>query len=570
MKGDPQDSAPSRFPLAIVSLGSSGSGKSRTGDEIGALMFSDKSVKLLKVTYNCRGSIQFDHDRPVDAFHFRLICAASNLLPGLAYVNEFLQHCQHHNWRMSEKSCEQYLADHVREKYWILVVDELTKLNNKEAAARILNQTSWFSTLSMVSSDDGTPVTTHEDATRWCVSYVTSLDFETLAPYTISGRSMLPLSRYLLDAKNSASLCGQFHVDATSPKGIQLLKLCGGHPRSIIYAAQKLKTTGVLLTAAQLGSEAQITPIGTEDLGKMIAMSYSPIKASDVMGDEMLQKYLKSGILLFSPTEGQTDTLEYCTGYISIPPPLIAHACSGSDIEPYKSFRRMLQHEKSTPTKQLEIISIYSDIARNALGLKVIPKNMKVHFPVQCTWPSSEDFNVDFAFDVTVPPVQRNVIESQKKEWSLAMSIEDMLKPCVKIPENPSHAAMESMYPVKLADGSLGMAVHQQKINADFTKAITGLNKFAELLRGQGFEGFILFIVIVMDARKPDLNKSNEPILFVSYETARDYFTPSFATAAQIEYLKHHDEHGSGRFMKSDNLDRSFVYTAGGDGGENL
>ena len=77
------------------------------------------------------------------------------------------------------------------------------------------------------------------------------------------------------------------------------------------------------------------------------------------------------------------------------------------------------------------------------------------------------------------------------------MSIADMLNPCLKIPKSSSHAAMESMYPVKLADGSSGIAIHQQKINADFKRAITGLNKFAELLRNEGFEGFILFIVIV-------------------------------------------------------------------------
>lgn len=552
LNGFENQSSLDRSPLVFATLGCTGIGKSRLGDEIGNLMFPDDDAEVLKVTYNCAGLSTLDTQEPAEAFLWRIVAAASHALPGLALVPAFLDVVMTNKWSITTTFAEQYLAQKLPEdRPWVLVLDEL--VNGPKDFKQILSMCSWFVRLSKLGSQqpvshdplsdamgtlalaENVPAMALRPVLRWRCALVTSLDFATLAPLSWSGRKPFLLPQYLLDSVSSRMFAQQLISGDDKdlmPEHDACVRIAGGHPRSLVVAMELYQSDKRVPTAIAVANAAQFPTVSLEDLRAVITQSYRPLRLGDIESDDvLLGRLFKKGALLFSPLPGEAETH---VGWVSIPTAIIAKAVAGAKEEPYKSFERMLQHPASSPSKQLEVISVYSDKSRAGLGLCVVPPMMEVMKPDGRDWTT-----LKFDFDPSKPVIVEPIIHAPNggAPWRLLLDV----AACDSFyyPSATSHPAFESMYPAKFSDGTKALVLRQEKINADVPSAIKGLNKAAQLLK-TNWTGSFLFIVTAMEAGAPSsISKSEHPVLLVTAKNTREYYSPSFATLAHVEFLVH-------------------------------
>ena len=561
--GFENDSALDRSPLVFVTLGCTGIGKSRLGDEVGNLMFPDEQAEILKVTYNCAGLSTLDREKPTESFLWRMVAAASHKLPGLALVPTFLDVVMTHKWSITKTFAEKYLAKNLREdRPWVLVLDELVK--GPQDPQDILSLCSWFVRLSALhpqrphGAGDGesdppssalgqlTLADNARTVLRWRCALVTSLDFVTVEPLSVSGRKSFLLPQYLLDGDSSSTFARQLIRGDTKDLTTEhhaCIRIAGGHPRSLVVAMELYQRDKRVPTAIAVANDAQFPDVAIKDLGAVIKRSYRPLPLGDIQSDDLLNRLFKKGALLFSPLPGT----HYGSGWVSIPTAIIAKAVAEAKEQPYKSFECMLQHSASSPEKQLEVISVYSDISRAAMGMGVVPPLMMVLKPGERDWTT-----LNFAFDPSKNIVKQSVIRAiQNRPWELLCSV----AACDSFyyPSATNHPAFESMYPAKFPDGTPVLVLRQEKINADVPSAIKGLNKAANLLQTNGkWVGLFLFVVTAMGASSPSsIESSDHPVLLVTANNTQEYFSPSFSTLAHVEFLVHLHNKGATRKSES-------------------
>jgi hypothetical protein len=542
-------SAKHRGPLVFATMGCTGVGKSRFCDEVGELMFPGQEVCVLKVTYNVAGPSTLDTRNPEEGFLWRIIAAASQKLPGAALVPRFLDDVLHKGWTITRTRVSEYLVQKlVVGSPWILVLDELVKgpKENKD----ILSACSWFvrQSQTMHNEDDlstafGGLQLDSSKVSRWRCALITSLDFATVEPMSKSGRLPLFLPQYLLDGVGSRQFALELlETQILDKQHEACIRLAGGHPRSLVVALQAYEAEKRVPTAIAVVKTANLPSLSLDDLGPIIKASYSPLGLDTIKNDNRLASLWKKGALMFSPLNWGDEDDD--TGWISLPLPLIAKAITSKKAteQPYLSFQRMLQHSEASPEKQLEVISLNSDISRAALGMGVVPPMMEVLVP---TNDSKRDWTkLQFDFQPTSAIVNRPVIQAvqqagKKYKWELKMNPRECKS--AWYPEIATHPGFESMFPAKFPDGERVLVLRQEKINADVPAAIKGLNKAAKLLKGEGqWLGLFLFVVTAMGANRPtSLSRAEHPMLLVTAQNAREYYSPSFSTLVQIEFLVH-------------------------------
>jgi hypothetical protein len=559
-------SACHRQPLVFATLGCTGIGKSRLCDEIGDSMFPTdepgRRAVVLKVTYNITGPSTLDSDRPGEAFRWRILAAASSVvtkvLPGLAHVPFFLDAVKCKRWTITDTFMTECLSNLLpTDVPWILVLDELVKHPlNAAAFGSILTVCSQFVRQSTLCGEPyGYPVGEEladgvrnmglsEQAPfvdRWRCALVTSLDFNTLSPLSLSGRRPFFLPQYLLDGEKSLSLVKQLITPPFSLDHMACARLAGGHPRSLVVAAELYEEDRRVPTALAVAREAQLPDVGIEVIIDVIKKSYTPTQVSTLESDKLLNQLFQKGALLFTPLSEEAAEGE-SSGWIALPLVIIARAVSRGRAsgQPCESFKRMLRHSEVSPEKQLEVIGVYSDLARAAMGLGVVPPMMDVFQQQQEE--AREWHNLLFAFDPAKPVCFDSVLHAPRGAdvpWTVLI---DDIKLCdsVYYPDAVGHPAFECMYPAKFSDGTKVLVLRQDKINAAVPAAITGLNTAAAVLTAAGWDGLFLFIVTAMEAGNPtSLSKANAPVVLVTANNTRAYFSPSFSTLAHIEYLVH-------------------------------
>lgn len=557
-------SACHRQPLVFATLGCTGIGKSRLCDEIGDSMFPTdepgRRAVVLKVTYNIAGSSTLDSDRPAEAFRWRIIAAASSVvtevLPGLAHVPLFLDAVKHKRWTITDTFMTECLSKLLpTDAPWILVLDELVKHPlNADAFGSILTVCSSFVRQSTLCGEPSVCPVEEELADgvrnmglseqapfvdRWRCALVTSLDFDTLSALSLSGRRPFFLPQYLLDGEKSLSMVQQLFGPPFMSDHVTCARLAGGHPRSLVVAAELYQGDLRVPTALSVARAAQFPDVGIEVIIDVVKKSYTPTQVSTLESDKLLNQLFQKGALLFTPLSEQAAEGE-SSGWIALPLAIIARAVSQAPGQPCESFKRMLQHSEVSPEKQLEVIGVYSDLSRAAMGLGVVPPMMEVFQQQQKE--AREWHNLLFAFDAAKPVCADSVLRAPiQKDAPWEVLIDD-IKLCdsVYYPDAVGHPAFECMYPAKFSDGTKVLVLRQDKINAAVPAAITGLNTAAAVLTTAGWDGLFLFIVTAMEAGNPtSLSKATAPVVLVTAKNTQAYFSPSFSTLAHIEYLVH-------------------------------
>jgi hypothetical protein len=557
-------SATDREPLVFAIMGCTGIGKSRFCDEVGELMFPNQNACVLKVTYNVAGISTLDSRNPEEGFLWRIIAAASQKLPGASLVPTFLDIVLEKRWSITRKVVWDYLEQKLpADKPWILVLDELVK--GPKEKKDILSACSWFVRHSQTSQPPNPLDSEHSDklelsialsglqlsaiVSSWRCALITSLDFATVEPMSKSGRLPLFLPQYLLDGVGSRDFAIQLLGTPNLNKQHEAcIRLAGGHPRSLVVALQAYQAEKRVPTAIAVVKTAKLPALSFDDLGPIIKASYSPLDLETIQNDERLAPLWNKGALMFSPLawgDGENES-----GWISLPLPLIAKAITNSKAtgQPYDSFKMMLQHSEASPEKQLEVVSLHSDLSRAALGMGVVPPEMTVLVPND--YPERDWTTLQFDFKstsaiVTDPVIQAARQADNKYKWVLKTDPRECKG--AWYPKITTHPGFESMYPARFPDGTRVLVLRQEKINADAPTAIKGLNMAAELLKDEGqWPGLFLFIVTAMEANNPSsLASAEHPMLFVTAQNAPQYYSPSFSTLAQIELLVHQQSKGS-------------------------
>lgn len=207
----------------------------------------------------------------------------------------------------------------------------------------------------------------------------------------------------------------------------------------------------------------------------------------------------------------------------------------------------MLNHSAPSYAKQLELISVHWDIARASMQMPVVPLHITV---LSAGKPVPEDDQkiwnmLKFDFNPETPVDTRAVVSARKKEWELCIDVSDCRS--VYYPQAASHPAFESMYPTCFPDedvcgllrGKRVLVLRQEKINDDVPSAVRGLNKAADLLK-KSWKGYFLFIITAMGAKKSStIKEAKHPCLFITRENSKEFFSPSFAPLAEVEYWQH-------------------------------
>jgi hypothetical protein len=277
-------------------------------------------------------------------------------------------------------------------------------------------------------------------------------------------------------------------------------RLAGGHPRRLVVAAELFLQERRVPTALTVARAAQFPDVDIEEIIDVVKKSYTPTQVSTLESDKLLNELFRKGALLFTPLPEQS------AGWIALPLAIIARAVSKVSGQPCESFKRMLQHSEVSPEKQLEVIGVYSDLSRAAMGLGVVPPMMEVF--QQEEEEVREWHDLLFAFDPSKPVCVESVLSPPiQKDAPWEVLIDD-IKLCdsVYYPNAVNHAAFECMYPAKFSDGTKMLVLRQDKINAAVDPAaITGLNTAAAALTAAvaGRDGLFLFIVTAMEAGNP-------------------------------------------------------------------
>jgi hypothetical protein len=275
-------------------------------------------------------------------------------------------------------------------------------------------------------------------------------------------------------------------------------RLAGGHPRRLVVAAELFLQERRVPTALTVARAAQFPDVDIEEIIDVVKKSYTPTQVSTLESDKLLNELFRKGALLFTPLPEQS------AGWIALPLAIIARAVSKVSGQPCESFKRMLQHSEVSPEKQLEVIGVYSDLSRAAMGLGVVPPMMEVF--QQEEEEVREWHDLLFAFDPSKPVCVESVLSPPiQKDAPWEVLIDD-IKLCdsVYYPNAVNHAAFECMYPAKFSDGTKMLVLRQDKINAAVDPAaITGLNTAAAALTAAGWDGLFLFIVTAMEAGNP-------------------------------------------------------------------
>ena len=542
------NSALDRSPIVFATAGCTGIGKSRFGDEIAKFLFPEMQARTLKVTYNNAGLSSFDTEYPEEAFMWRIVAAASGRLPGLACVPSFLDVVKVNNWSITRTFLLHYLESTLpMDQPWILVLDEFVKA--PPISEPILSVCSWFVRLSVLE-----PQQNHEllkgavqdlpamsklkitenvrRGVQWRCTLITSLDFATLGPLSLSGRRPIFFPQYLLDGASSIAFVEQLLLptEQLTLKHLACIRIAGGHPRSLIVAMELLRKDDRVPTPIAVANAAQLPDLADKDLYYIIERSYELISLAQIEGDALLKHFFKIGTLLFSPVEDfELVDSSVNKGWISVPTVIIARTVSEATKEPYVSFERMLKHSASNSEKQLEVISVHSDISRAAMHMGVVPPKLVVINPGPYDWST-----LKFDFDPTSPIDTRTVIDTH---WNI--QFDPRCCNSFYYPSTLNHTAFESMFPAKFPNGTRVLVLRQDKINADVPKAIYGLNDAAKALQAK-WTGLFLFIVTAMEANKPtSIQNSNHPLLLITANNTREYYSPSFSTLADVEFLVH-------------------------------
>jgi len=535
-----------RKNVLIAAQNGMGTGKSHLVDNL-ALAFQPllKGARIVKVTYNLGQDLMLDASDIKKKSHLHCLLARILLacvVDDPAEVEGALE--THGVFDFSsidagEDAVARFLHERYPKRPIAIAIDEVAMLEDvmaDESSPRRARRAS----KGLVSTVKHICMRVNElrgfDFKCLCLGFVTalpSLDFKTVSDYP-----PLWMHPTLLNRTSAEKLLDQVlkKKDKEKPRldheRLQLVALSGGLPRLVVVMAEFYADRGKVPDLGDVAGDmkwdvqdAQQKKQWADEVVAIVRQSYNaaPRPSSSLFDLGMLA--VAKGTLVVPPI-----IIRHCVSPSSWLPQMFEFACSVAD-----------------PTKAYENVAIIWDRVRRELELPVVPSHYSAYFdPAQSTSTFSRAPVLHFSFEVDG---KFNTERIMKTATEVALNKRPDGKEHL-VPAMPNHPGIEAMFFGSRADGKSSQVqvfLHQEKVNQSLADAIAGLNKAAAALsrKFSVLKGRFIYICVVDEPFKHGKKKfevlatSTAPVIYVSMETYHEYFTPTFAPAAELCVHRH-------------------------------